>query len=50
MPDVMSKIMEVSSISFKDVINLDGGSASAFISKDKTLQEFSPIGSFFCIQ
>ena len=50
MPDVMSKIIKVSTISFKDVINLDGGSASAFVSKEKTLQEFSPIGSFFCVK
>ena len=29
-------------------INLDGGSASAFISQDIALKEYSPIGGYFC--
>ena len=32
----------------KTAINLDGGSASAFISRDITLKEYSPIGGYFC--
>lgn len=31
-------------------VNLDGGSASAFITPDLSLSEFKPIGSFFCIK
>lgn len=32
-----------------DAINLDGGSASAFITDNVNLRELSPIGGFFCI-
>ncbi|MFV1917617.1 MAG: phosphodiester glycosidase family protein [Patescibacteria group bacterium] len=33
-----------------DALNLDGGSASAFITKDTQLSELTPIGSYFCIR
>jgi len=50
LPVIMSLIEQDTNLHLKDIINLDGGSASAYISKEKILQEFSPIGSFFCIQ
>jgi len=31
-------------------VNLDGGNASAFFSKNTTLSELSPVGSLFCLQ
>lgn len=34
---------------FKTAINLDGGAASAFINKEKTIKEYTWIGSFFCL-
>lgn len=48
MPGIVQKVAEDIGVSLVAAANLDGGSASAFISKDRTLQEFSPIGSFFC--
>jgi len=34
---------------FKTAINLDGGTASAFINKEKVIKEYTWIGSFFCL-
>jgi len=48
-PSIMESIDQKESLNLDAAVNLDGGSASAFISKNKTLQEFSPIGSFFCV-
>jgi len=50
LPQIISLLSKNNSFNLTDAINLDGGSASAFISKEKTLQEFSPIGSFFCVK
>jgi len=36
-------------INIADAINLDGGKASAFITKETVVTELSPIGSFFCV-
>lgn len=47
-PDILSKI--AARLQLRDVINLDGGSASVFIRRDITLEELTPVGSFFCIQ
>ncbi len=37
-------------LDFKDVLNMDGGSHSTFISNIIKLTEISPIGSYFCIK
>lgn len=50
LPRVISKFAESSGLNFADVINLDGGAASAFLTEETTLSEASPIGSFFCIR
>lgn len=50
LPSIIFMLNQEASFHLTEAINLDGGSASAFISKEKTLQEFSPIGSFFCVQ
>jgi len=34
---------------FVDAVNLDGGTASAFINESLKLRELTPIGSYFCI-
>ena len=51
LPGLVTKLNEKTDLNLADVINLDGGSASAFIKKDGfSLNEVSPVGSFFCIQ
>ncbi len=47
-PDVLSDVLE--RLQLTDALNLDGGSASAFIRSDLSLQELSSVGSFFCIR
>lgn len=49
MPSILKELDKKVSSTLTDAINLDGGSASAFISKTRTLQEFSTIGSFLCV-
>lgn len=46
-PNILSKIL--SHLTITDAVNLDGGSASAFIRDDFSLQELTVVGSFFCI-
>ena len=50
LPALLSLLNRNAGLNITDALNLDGGSASAFVSKDKVLQEFSPIGSFFCVK
>jgi len=50
LPAIISSINSQTSLRFTEAINLDGGSASSFFSKDKTLQEFTPVGSIFCVK
>lgn len=50
LPQVVEDIGEKADFNFKDAINLDGGSASAFYSDFLTLSEFSSIGSYFCLR
>lgn len=47
-PGVLSGVIE--NLQLTDALNLDGGSASAFIRGDLSLQELSSVGSFFCIK
>lgn len=50
LPEVVELVGKELQIRITDAINLDGGSASAFISPDVSLAELSPIGSFFCVK
>ena len=45
----LDRFEEESGIELADAINLDGGTASAFITPEFSLSELSPMGSFFCI-
>lgn len=47
-PGVLSGVIE--RLQITDALNLDGGSASAFIRDDLSLQELTSVGSFFCIK
>lgn len=49
LPNILDVWQTESGISLADAINLDGGSASAFISEEIKLTESSPIGSYFCL-
>lgn len=48
--ELIERINKEKKLSLVDVINLDGGAHSAFISDLVTLSEASPIGSFFCLK
>lgn len=50
LPDIVLAEAKNRNIEIADAINLDGGSASAFVSRDEVLTELSPIGSFFCVK
>jgi exopolysaccharide biosynthesis protein len=50
LPAIISSINDQTSLRITEAINLDGGSASAFYSKDKKLQELTPVGSIFCVK
>lgn len=49
-PSHLSIIQEKIGETFENAINLDGGSASAFLSEAISLQELTSVGSFFCIR
>lgn len=49
MPGIVRQLEDNIGVSFTAALNLDGGSASAFVSKERVLQEFSPVGSLFCV-
>ncbi len=49
--DLPGLVAEVNKqLEITDAINLDGGSASAFIRSDLSLEELTSVGSFFCIK
>jgi len=50
LPQIVSLVSAENDLNIADAINLDGGSASAFKSRDFSLSEISPVGSFFCLQ
>jgi uncharacterized protein YigE (DUF2233 family) len=50
LPDAISKLNEAEELNIADAVNLDGGSASAFITAEISLTEASPVGSFFCVK
>lgn len=49
LPAILSKFESTTSIDLADSINLDGGHASVFITKDKKLVESTNAGGFFCV-
>lgn len=48
MPNIIKDFEAKTGITFADVINLDGGSASAFYNSSVSLSEINPVGAFFC--
>ncbi len=50
LPNLIEKINIENDLELMDVINLDGGSHSAFISDYISISELSIIGSYFCIK
>ncbi len=50
LPTIVSEISVKENLGIVDAMNLDGGSASAFYSKDTHLSELTPVGSIFCVQ
>ncbi len=48
LPRIIQELNKETMKQFNLFINLDGGSASAFITKDVQLTEFVPVGSFLC--
>lgn len=50
LPVAVNEISKKEKLAINDAINLDGGSASAFITRDANLSELTPIGGAFCIQ
>lgn len=49
LPGILEIFAEKINEKIIDAINLDGGSASAFISEDTYLTELTNVGSFFCL-
>lgn len=50
LPDVLSLVNSDIKKDIQSAINLDGGSHSAFITNDASINEISTIGSYFCIR
>lgn len=48
LPDIIKLFKQKTNMDIVDAINLDGGSASAFITDFESLSELSMIGSYFC--
>lgn len=49
LPDIIDELENNNPIDFVDLINLDGGSHSLFISQNVNIPEISKTGGFFCI-
>jgi uncharacterized protein YigE (DUF2233 family) len=50
LPQVLIEFQNKTGITFIHALNLDGGTASAFLTDSVTLGELTPIGSYFCIK
>lgn len=50
LPSIVKQIGLEINENFKTAINLDGGTASAFLTQIKSIKEYTWIGSFFCLQ
>jgi uncharacterized protein YigE (DUF2233 family) len=49
LPDILGNIQQQIGIPLEAAINLDGGTASAFLTSRIQLKELKPIGSFMCV-
>ena len=49
LPTILDLFQQNKKIILKDVLNLDGGSASAFYTEGFKLKEIKPLGSYFCV-
>jgi uncharacterized protein YigE (DUF2233 family) len=50
LPQIIDRINSQENLYLMWALNLDGGSASAFISPEISLSELKPVGSFFCVK
>ena len=50
LPEIISLFEKQTEISFADLLNLDGGSPTVFMSSEVFLTESSLVGSFFCLK
>ena len=50
LPELVEAFGKATGLIIADAINLDGGSASTFISQNGKLTEISSVGSFFCLK
>lgn len=50
LPEVVANLDKKASLELEYALNLDGGTASAFLTPDTILPELTPIGGFFCIE
>lgn len=50
LPKVLVDVEEKTGLDFVAAINLDGGTASAFLTEEVQLAEIAPVGSYFCIK
>ncbi len=48
-PALLGQFSDATGIEIRDALNMDGGSASAFVTTGVSLQELAPVGSFFCV-
>jgi len=47
--NIIAEVEESTQLDFTEVLNLDGGSHSAFISDEVAISEISTIGGYFCV-
>lgn len=50
LPEIIAELNDKARLNLKNVLNLDGGSASLFTAKNTRLRELSPVGSFICLK
>lgn len=49
MPEIINQFATQNQITIQSAINLDGGSASAFLTPNIKLSEIKPVGNYFCV-
>ena len=50
LPEILENIKKNTSLEFKDALNLDGGTHSAYLTDFLSLTEVARFGSFFCVK
>jgi len=50
LPDILTELQKNTSLDFVNAINMDGGTASSFITDYINISELSRIGSYFCVK